>query len=228
MNKVLSMIIMLLSLNLVGCTMSYSDIHKSISDDYKDITIETYLETGVMNLSYSKDMIANLILFQGYYVIDFNHEITYFYDINHKTIIKYTSTVDTAYHIEAESIIEFIQEVEKSEAIKFEKLNYLIFDVIRSALEENQKPYIQFNENRANKGFYHPYLVIKKENYKHINKLQEIFEDMNDEPQEVKIIMDKHTNSSIIIYPYGIDISSHDNDVLIIHITNIIKNIQDS
>ena len=89
MKKILGIIITLLLLNLIGCTTSYNDIHKSISDDYKDITIESYLEKSVLTLDFNNDMKANLILFNGYYVIDFNHEISYFYDINHKKIIKY-------------------------------------------------------------------------------------------------------------------------------------------
>src|SRR5690554_3467272 len=142
-----------------------------MSKDYKDVTIENYLERSAISLNYSHNQHATLVLFEGYYVIDFNTQITYLYHLVDKDILKYTSTLDESFNANAQSIIEFIHEVEKSEDIKFEKFSYLIFDVIRSALEAENKPYIQFNQNRANKAFYYPHLVIKKENFKYINKL---------------------------------------------------------
>lgn len=225
MKKIMGVIITLLLLNLIGCTTSYNDIHKSISDDYKDITIESYLEKSVLTLDFNNDMKANLILFNGYYVIDFNHETSYFYDINHKKIIKYKNTVDTEYHAEAESILEFIYKIEKAEDIKFNKVNYLIFDVIRSALKEENKQYVQFNEKRPNAGFYHPYLVIKKENFGYIDKLTDIFSDIDESIFEVKFIMDRHLNTNIMIEPFHIEIESQDYESLSTYLLTIIDNI---
>lgn len=139
MKKILGIIIMLLLLNFIGCIMSYNNIYKLILDDYKDIIIEFYLEKSVLILDYNNDMKVDLILFNGYYVIDFNYEISYFYDINYKKIIKYKNIVDIEYYVEVEFMLEFIYEVEKVEDIKFNKVNYLIFDVIRSVFKEENK-----------------------------------------------------------------------------------------
>lgn len=211
---------------LSGCVMNYSQTHQKIFDSYHDITIENFLEKTNITLIHSNGH-ATLAQTEDFYVIDFDMKTTYFFNPMNQEVLKYEDKLDLEFRATSQSVIEFIHEVERDQALSFNKISYLIFDVIKSILNENNKTNIQFDYHYSNRGFYHPFIVVKEKNYEYIDKLSLIIAEFEDvKPSEIKILLDKQRGTRIHITTFGIDIHSNYDDDFILFIKSIVQYIK--
>lgn len=231
MKKIFVFIILCSTLLLTACTESYSKTHKKIAEDYKHITLESYLTPDLEGYDHGKvirldynDTYATLIQYKNYYVIDFDLEKTYLYNQTNQEVIRYTDTIVLDFTRTSETVIDFIFEVERAETITFKKYSYLIFDMIRSALDDNHKSYIAFNQNRPNRGYFYPSIIIHESNYDKIEGLLSLLDDFDDTPEKIEILLDKHSESTIYIKVLNIDIHDTYEEGLLPRIKSITEN----
>ncbi|MDY0210310.1 MAG: hypothetical protein RBQ91_02750 [Acholeplasma sp.] len=171
-------IVVLLSLMVLsGCEESQKDTYRKVSNEYKEVSLDSYLAYRSVSLRY-EDKTGGLVLIEDNYYLDLNNEVTYVYMPIDKTVIRYHEQKDTEYQEASESLLAFITLVESEEDIQFRKLDYRIFDVIRTMFSSENQSLIRFKSDLISPQHYYRKIVINKEDIDKFNPLLEIITDL--------------------------------------------------
>lgn len=200
--KKLIIIIVLAMIFLSACTDSKTDIREDISNTYKNVTLVPFLENLTDNSEQARGVVlhygnqtGSLYLYRYNYFLNLNSETTFIYNINLKTIQKYTDSLDETFQKTAEDIYDFINKVETEENIEIRKFDYLIYDAITEILLEANNDFVDYKTSRPNPGAFYPTIVIKSDNYDKFSKLNVILDQLNTETSsqsDISISLSKH------------------------------------